>query len=505
MPYPHTEWVSLGGNNEDDIGGNCHMVSYFDGKHTHSILIDAGNKFSKTPGYDQFFPMLPKGIKAIFNTHGHLDHIGAPAHYLNYGLSVPPSYGSPLTMNVQRVQLGRVYGNEKPWHQIHEIEPGRVINVGHFRIEGVSVSHSIPQAMGFYVVTPNARLFFTGDCKWDTNLPVKPTTDAQRLAQIGAKGLDALFLDSTRCHQPGMTRTEQDVREDIRADVLAHPEVTEFIMPIMSTSVQRFAILAQLSQEMNIPVVYEGRAIEDMLEAARRSGIKLKEMYPGSRIHHVRSFEGQQITQSCTRHFHPGTGSQGEINAFFAKALRGGNQNVMLHPEKTRVLFLASVIPGNENLCAPLFATLDDMGISHVIIHTSGHGSSGDLLKYSEVLAPRTLFPVHGSRDHIEHHAQIQTAAGHMVMKAMNGDVVRWVGKNATPVIVGHIETPALACKEVGQEWVTNARSKKESLRNLYEYAVVNSWDAPKPDSGIVLPKDKKIIAPRLTPGFDPE
>jgi len=503
MTAPYTEWVSLGGNNEDDIGGNCHLVTYFDGKHAHSILVDAGNKFSKVPGYDQFFPILPKGVKATFCTHGHLDHIGATAHLLNHGLPVPPAvYGSSMSLNVMRIQLGRVYGNENPWPHLHDMEPREAVNVGHIRVEGVSVSHSIPQAMGFYVVTPTARLLFTGDCKWDTQLPIKPVTDVNGLQRIGDRGLEALFLDSTRCQVPGFTRPEQDVRDEIRAQVLANPQVDEFIMPVMSTSVQRMAVLAELSQEMNIPIIYEGRSIEDMLEAAKRSKIDLKKMYPGARIMNARSFQGQEMIKQGIRHFHMGTGTQGEENAFFARAMRGESQNVRLNQAKTLVLFLASVIPGNEAACEPQFAKLREMGIRYVLIHTSGHGSAEDLLKYGEVTKPRVLFPVHGSRAHIDHHASIQQEAGRKVQMAMNGDRWRWDGKGQTPYYAGHIDTKALACKEMGQKWVTNPKSKtgQEVLRNIYEYKIVDSWDAPKTESGIVLPAKKKIVLAGMEP-----
>ncbi len=503
MTAPYTEWVSLGGNNEDDIGGNCHLVTYFDGRHAMSILIDHGNKFSKVPGYDQFFPIVPKGLKATFSTHGHLDHIGATAHLLNYGLLVPPAvYGSAMSNNVLRIQLGRVYGNEKPWPHLHDMEPRKAVNVGHIRVTGVSVSHSIPQAMGFYVETPTARLFFTGDCKWDQELPIKPTTDAETLERIGERGLDAAYIDSTRCQMDGFTRSEQEVRDEIRAQVLANPQVEEFIMPIMSTSVQRMAVLAELSQELQVPVVYEGRSIEDILEAGKRSGIDLKKMYPGARIFNARSLTGQEIVQRGIRHFHMGTGTQGEENAFFSKAMRGENQNVKLDSAKTLVLFLSSVIPGNEAVCDVNFAKLREMGIRYVMIHTSGHGSAGDLLKYGEVLNPRTLFPVHGSRAHIEHHAKIQQEAGRKVQVAMNGDKWRWNARGEAPYYAGHIDTKALACKEAGQEWVKDSRSKtgREFLRNIYEYAIVDSWDAPKTESGITLQKPKKILVPGMTP-----
>ncbi len=99
---------------------------------------------------------------------------------------------------------------------LEEIEPGRTIEVGSFRLDFVRVAHSIPDCVAIVLETPAGRVVHTGDWKLDHTPVDGLKTDVGRLAAIGNEGVDLMLGDSTNAERPGMTGSERLVGEAFR-------------------------------------------------------------------------------------------------------------------------------------------------------------------------------------------------------------------------------------------------------------------------------------------------
>ena len=121
--------IHLGGLGE--IGRNMSVIQYDD----EIILIDAGISFpnDQMPGIDFILPNVgylegkEHMIKAMFFTHGHLDHIGALPFILNK-IGNPDVYAAALTKAILIKRLDEYKDRNKPI-DIIQIEAGEEIKV----------------------------------------------------------------------------------------------------------------------------------------------------------------------------------------------------------------------------------------------------------------------------------------------------------------------------------------------------------------------------------------
>src|SRR5438105_8890181 len=200
--------IPLGGLSE--IGMN--LMVYEDGQ--DAILVDCGMMFpdAATLGVDVIVPDMTyvfenaAKFRAVFLTHGHEDHIGALPFLLE---RVPlPVYGMPLTLGFVRDKLEE-FGVDVT--ELRAIMPRDVVDAGPFRVEAIRVTHSIVDALGFAITTPEGVVIHTGDFKIDhTPIDSKPT-DIGRFAHYGENGVLLLLSDSTNALVPGHCPSERTV------------------------------------------------------------------------------------------------------------------------------------------------------------------------------------------------------------------------------------------------------------------------------------------------------
>ena len=157
--------IPLGGTGE--IGKNLLVFECGDS----IIVIDGGVKFpdDELLGIDLVIPDITylekrkEKIHGIFITHGHEDHIGGLPFILPK-LNVPV-YGTKLTLGLVRAKLKERGGY--PENLLRVIEPGEPVKAGNLEVEAFRVTHSIPDAVGYGIMTPVGRVIYTGDFKVD--------------------------------------------------------------------------------------------------------------------------------------------------------------------------------------------------------------------------------------------------------------------------------------------------------------------------------------------------
>jgi len=197
------EIVPLGGLGE--FGMNMMAVSWED----TTILIDAGVMFPDPDqlGVDLIIPDLTyldtrrDQVKALILTHGHEDHIGAVPHVLPRFDG--PVYGTAMTLALVEPKLEE-HGIDAG-DRLKTVKPRETVVIGPLTVEFIRVTHSMPDCVALAIGTPAGLIVHTGDFKIDQTPLDGEHFDLHRMAELGARGVLALFGDSTNIDRKGFT------------------------------------------------------------------------------------------------------------------------------------------------------------------------------------------------------------------------------------------------------------------------------------------------------------
>ena len=207
----------LGGSGE--IGMNMNLYAYGKPSEQKWIIIDTGVTFADDtiPGIDVIYPdpgfIIDRkdDLLGIVITHAHEDHVGAITHLwqkLNCKI-----YATPFTAVLIKEKFKEKNIDINNFLQIVELN-GK-INLGPFKIEYITLTHSILEPNGLRIETPAGTILHTGDWKVDPNPLIGGKINSDRLKEIGNEGGLAMICDSTNVFSMGRSGSELDVRKNI--------------------------------------------------------------------------------------------------------------------------------------------------------------------------------------------------------------------------------------------------------------------------------------------------
>src|SRR5947207_8436976 len=455
------EVVPLGGLGE--FGMNMLALTWAD----TTIVVDAGVMFPDPEllGVDRIIPDLTylqqKRAAALVLTHGHEDHIGGVPHVLPYVDG--PVYGTPLTLALVEPKL-KEHGLEGV--ELRTVRPRERVTVGPFEIEFIRVTHSMPDCVALALHTPEGIVVHTGDFKIDQTPIDGEHFDIHRFAELGAKGVLALFADSTNIDRRGFTGSEIEVIEAF--EEIFTSATGKIVVAAFSSSMYRMQILVDLAAQFDRKVAFAGRGMIENSQIAQKLGYLRIPAGVAIRDSEVANYPSQDVLCLCT-------GSQGEPPAALSRMAIDDHRFVKIGEDDT-VVISARSIPGNEkaigrviNHLARRGADVIHEGIKHV--HVSGHGSEEELKLMLSLVQPRYFVPIHGEYRQLAQHARIarRVFAGRdphpETMLVENGDILaidaagaRVAGKAP----VGRILIDGTRTGEVGDEVLRDRRHLAE-------------------------------------------
>jgi ribonuclease J len=386
--------IPLGGSGE--IGKNLLVFEYEDS----IVLIDGGVKFpdEELLGIDLVIPniaYLEKNrdrIKGIFITHGHEDHIGGLPFILPK-LNIP-LYGTKLTLGLVQAKFRE--RTPYPESLVTIIEPGQPIQAGAFEVEAFRVTHSVPDAVGYSLLTPVGRVIYTGDFKVDYTPIDGQNMDLGKLAAWGEEGILALLCDSTNAERPGVTMSEMVVGKALR-EWFERAE-GKIIMASFASNVHRIQQAIDAAGDIGRKVCVVGRSMENVVRTATELGyLRL----PDANIL-VDSSEVAKMPPD--RLLILTTGSQGEPLAALTRMATKSHRQINVL-EGDMVILAATPIPGNEKLVGKTINHLYQIGAEVVtkemgMVHVSGHANQEEIKLVIRLTRPRFLIPHHGEIRH---------------------------------------------------------------------------------------------------------
>lgn len=411
------------------LGGLCEVGknTYCIESDTSLIIIDAGVKFPEAnlPGVNYVIPNYDKlkssrqKIRALIITHGHEDHIGA-IPFLVQSVHIPLIIAPKLSIALIQRKLEDHHIHE----DVHFIEydSDSTFDIAEFHISFFYVTHSIPDAYGIVVDTPQGRIVHTGDFKIDLT-PVGKQFELNKVAKIGSEGVDLLLSDSTNAEIEGYTPSEKSVLQSIKDTFKSAPG--RLILSTFSSNISRIQQIVQAAVEYNRKVAIIGRSMEYVVSVARELGyIKVpdKNIIP---VEEISAYRPNEICILCT-------GSQGEPMAALSRIANGEHKDVSILPGDT-VIFSSSVIPGNGTMIERIVNQLVRKGANVLTnsvlysVHSSGHPSKQELRLMLRLTNPKYFMPIHGDYRMLKIHGEIATQLGmdpNNVFLMENGDSI---------------------------------------------------------------------------------
>ncbi len=442
--------IPLGGLGE--IGKNMMVLEY----ENDIIIIDAGLMFPEEEmlGIDLVIPDFnyvierKQKVRGIIITHGHEDHIGA-LPYLLPQLDNVPVYSSKLTNGLIRVKLKERKTREGVNLKI--LPFGKETPLGKFRVELFPVCHSIPDASGIIIRTPEGTVIHSGDFKIDhTPVSGKPT-DLSRLAQLGAQGVLLLLSDSTYAELPGYTPSEQSVGESLEHFIANAPG--RVIVTTFSSLISRIQQVIDAAGKHGRRVFIVGRSMTETVRISLELGYLNAPNNILGRIEDLKGLPANKVVIITT-------GSQGEPTSALVRMANRDHKHVHIQRGDT-IIISATPIPGNESLVNRTVDSLFKQG-AHVIysklgqVHVHGHASQEELKLILSLAKPKYFMPVHGEFRHLSLHAQLAESVGipaANIFVMEDGEILEispTTAKINGKVSTGHVYVDGLSVGDIG-------------------------------------------------------
>jgi ribonuclease J len=401
--------IPLGG--VEEIGKNMTAIEIDD----DIIVIDAGMHFSNesTPGVDYVIPNTTyleerkDKIRALFITHGHLDHIGGVPLVLSR-IGNPPVYSRNLSILLMRKRQAEF--PHLPAMKENIVEKDEVVTCGKIKVKFFGVTHTIPDSMGIIIETEHGWIVTPGDYKLDQVDGIVSAEEEKEYSIFDKAKVLLLMTDSTNIENEGFSLPEIKVHQGLENLIKKIPG--RIIIAAFASHITRLAFIVKTAEALGKKIVLDGRSMKTNIEVAIEAKLFTPKKGTIIPIEEAGNYPPNKVVVLMT-------GAQGEEFAALNRAANKSHTKFSLQKGDT-IILSASIVPGNELQVMKMKDGLSRQGVKIIsyrtagedFVHATGHGNQEDIKWLHRKTHPKFFIPIHGHHSHLELHKELALELG---------------------------------------------------------------------------------------------
>lgn len=385
--------IPLGG--QEEVGRNMTLFEYGG----DIVILDMGMMFPEEdmPGIDYIIPNISylkgkeKNIRGVILSHGHLDHIGA-APILLRQLGYPPIIGRDMTLAMVKKKLEDFEkGSAQNLKTIRVKSVEDKLRLGKFEIDFFEVEHSIMDAVGVILKTPDGTVIHPGDWTMEKTPDGKRLVDYSHLSKLPSPRI--LMLESLGAIVTNPSRTtEEEMYHNL--EKLMSEATGKIIIGTFSSQIRRIGHILEYAEKIGKKVALDGYSMKMNIDIAKELGYIKMHKETLITVNDLHKYPENKVVIVCT-------GAQGEGNAVLSRIITDNHRFIKVKKNDT-IVFSSSVIPGNERtiqrLKDNLYRKCDNVIHSDIMdVHTSGHCSAADIQELLRQVRPDFFIPVYAN------------------------------------------------------------------------------------------------------------
>ena len=409
---------SLGGLNEN--GKNMYVVEV----NNDIFVFDAGLKYADDqmlgvdyilPNYD-YLIKNQKRIKGIFITHGHDSQMGAIPDMIS-DLKNVKIYGTHFTLEILRSELEE---DHLKTNNLVEVKPFKNIKFGDNSIFPISLTHSVPDTVGYVLNTKDGAIVYTGNYVFDPTMIGPYKTDIGKIAYVGKKGVLCLLGESLYADKRGYTSPQHRVKDFLLENINKYSG--RILCNVSTSQLHRIGEILSVVSTTNKKVVIMGKRLENMIMKAIDMGYI---NFDKKRIVSIRHVNDRGIFVIVADEREKPFSNIGRI-------VKGYDKFTKITKDDN-IIFASTVSEGLERTEAKLYDQFAKLGANIIILPTKKylgyHASSEDIMLMLDLLNPKYYFPVIGEYRHQVENAKVAMNLGlkeENILLHLNGEVVEF-------------------------------------------------------------------------------
>ena len=254
-------------------------------------------------------------------------------------------------------------------------------------------------------------------------------TDIQRLAELGRRGVLALFADSTNVEREGFSLSEKVVGETF-VNIFGQAK-SRIIVATFASNLHRVQQIITAAEKYNRKVALSGRSMLNNFRIANELGyLKIKKNTLID-MKSIKKYADDELVILST-------GTQGEPLSALTRMANREHRQISLN-ETDMVILSSSAIPGNEMAINTTINNLTKIGCKIIYsslakVHASGHACQEEIKLMYQLITPKYLIPAHGEIRQLQKHADIAKDMGQPkenIFLCENGDIIEFTKKSA--------------------------------------------------------------------------
>lgn len=494
-------FIPLGGST--DITKNMYLYEYQD----FILIVDCGLGFANETmiGVDLILPDISyllksnKKIAGLVLTHGHEDHIGALPYILPQLSGNFEMYATPFTAELINQKL-KEFGIGK---QVKTAAFTKDYNLGPFNISFIKITHSVPDTSNIFIKTPAGNFYHGSDFKFDDAPFDGKLTDYSKIESLSKQGVLCLMSDVLGAEKPGRTPSESILTQLIEDEM--RNTKGKLFFTTYSSNINRQNQVVVAAKKSGRKVCFVGRSLLNASSVGKKLGYLNIDRDLEVDIKEIKKVPDNKLVLIVA-------GAQAQEGSALSRIVAGEVAEVSISKDDT-VIFSSDPIPGNEVSVYELVDEIAKIGAKVFYadntpkFHTSGHGSSEELMKMVDLVRPKKVLPIGGTFRHMAAYKNLVKKKGFSdsdIILLDDGQEVIFGGGQSRlgrKIDISNVFVDQLSGEEV-ESFVLRDREKISKDGVVIVLVEINSSNGTVIESNVVsrgfLPKESQRISKGL-------